>query len=60
MDDPEFRVRYRIAVWVLRRRSERLVDVLFERLGKSVLEAVGFGVDCIDPEIERSCQVELE
>jgi hypothetical protein len=60
MGDPEFQVRDRVAVWVLRRRSERLVDVLFERFGESVLEAVGFGVDCVDPEVERSGEVELE
>jgi hypothetical protein len=45
---------------VLGRRTERLVDTVLERLRKSMLESVGFGVDYIESEVERPRQVKLE
>ena len=45
---------------VVRRIAERFVDSRLDLLGERVLEAVGFGVDGVDPEPERLGQVLLE
>ena len=60
VDDSQLRVGDRIAVRVLRRRAERLVDERLERFGESVLEAVCLGMNGVEPELERLGQVELE
>src|SRR5579862_486713 len=56
----QVRVRYRVAMRVVRRVPERLVDPRFELLGDHVLEPVGLGVDVVDVEAERAREIELE
>src|SRR5436305_13397111 len=53
-------VRNRIAVRIVGREAEGLVDPFFELLGDRVLEPVGFGVDVVDGEPERLGQIELQ
>jgi hypothetical protein len=60
MHDSQLRVGDRIAVRIVRRRAERLVDERLERFGESVLEAIGLGMNGVEPELERLGQVELE
>src|SRR6185437_4899605 len=60
MHDSKLRVGDRIAVRIVCRRAERLVDERLERFGESVLEAIGFGMNGVEPELERLGQVELE
>src|SRR4051794_6848553 len=53
-------VRDRVAVGVVRRIPERLVDPLLELLADHVLEPVGLVVDGVDVQAERLREVELE
>src|SRR5690242_14620345 len=56
----EVRVRDRVAVRVVRREAERLVDARLELLRDRVLEPVGLVVDVSEVEAERLREVELE
>ena len=56
----EVRVRDRVAVRVVRREAERLVDPRLELLRDRVLEPVGLVVHVVDVDPERLREVELE
>ncbi len=56
----QVRVGNRIAVRIVRRVPERLVDPRLELLGDHVLEPVRLVVDVLDVEPERARQIELE
>ena len=58
--DAQLGIRDRIAVRVVRRISERVVDPRLELLGQRVLEAVGLGVHLVEAEAERLREVLLE
>jgi hypothetical protein len=50
----------RVSVRVPRRPAERLVDAHLELLGQRVLEAICLCVDCVQADLQRLRQVQLE